>query len=196
MSYRTFASALYEALRPDPFYAALEQVCGAQGSAREAMLRYYEASIQDAADWGRLGLPDTGGDAISVWAVPLSAEDSRARTAAKEAALADAMGPAGLDLFRAIEASMAESESVLDLEGYWYLSILGVHPDRQRQGLGAQVLAPVLDEADNAGVSSYLTTFTPRNIPFYERQGYRLVETFPEPVTRSEFSVLVRAPAV
>ena len=190
---RHYSEALYEALRPDPFYLTLENAYTGRYKAREAMLRYYDLSIREGKTWGRLGTAD-GVEGISVWSVPLSDSDARKKSASKVSALSSAMGTACAKLFQRIETSMARSEARLDLESMWYLSILGVSPAQQGQGFGPKLLAPVLAEADAAGVASYLTTFTPRNIPFYERQGYVDAGCFSEPVTGAEFTVLVRQP--
>jgi GNAT superfamily N-acetyltransferase len=57
---------------------------------------------------------------------------------------------------------------------HWYLNVLSTVPDRQGQGLGASTLAPLLAICDVEGVPAYLESSNPRNIPFYERQGFAL----------------------
>jgi GNAT superfamily N-acetyltransferase len=57
-------------------------------------------------------------------------------------------------------------------EPHWYLGILATHPERRREGLATAVLAPVLDEADKAGVACCLETSTTENRRFYERRGF------------------------
>jgi GNAT superfamily N-acetyltransferase len=67
-------------------------------------------------------------------------------------------------------------------EPHWYLAFVGVEPDRQSRGLGAQLLAPAIRLADDAGLPCYLETPFRRTFPFYQRLGFRLVEetnTFP-----------------
>lgn len=53
-----------------------------------------------------------------------------------------------------------------------YLSVLGVDPSRQGQGLGSALIRPGLDHADAAGLPAYLETGKAENIPFYERHGF------------------------
>lgn len=186
-------TALYEALRDDPFYHALESCFADIAEGRAAMLRYYDLSVQEAERWGRVGQSD-GVVGLSVWSVPLPEQDAQQKAREKAATMQQAMGADCAALYRRICASMDEKEAQLGLGQMWYLSILGVSPDQQGQGLGRSLLNPVLDEADKAGVASYLTTFTPRNIPFYERQSYVKAARFPEPVTGRAFTVLVRQP--
>ncbi|HMC38594.1 MAG TPA: GNAT family N-acetyltransferase [Acidimicrobiales bacterium] len=58
---------------------------------------------------------------------------------------------------------------------HWYLGVVATRPDRQGGGLGARILAPVLELCDRQGVPAYLESSNPRNLPFYYRQGW--VET-------------------
>ena len=77
----------------------------------------------------------------------------------------------------------------------WYLSILGVHPSAQNNGLGKTLVEPILREADGQGITTFLETFTPRNMPFYERLGYQVTGTFDEPTTKTNYSVMSRTSA-
>lgn len=154
-------------------------------------MRYYDLSIREGAEWGRLGEAQ-GVTGVSVWTLPLSQDAAERRSRAKSRALRLAMGDGCAELYTAIGSSMERHEAKLGLEQMWYLSILGVAPEQRGRGLGARLIAPVLAEADAAGVTSYLTTFSPGNIVFYERHGYAVAARCPEPVTGSEFTVLIR----
>jgi GNAT superfamily N-acetyltransferase len=57
-------------------------------------------------------------------------------------------------------------------EAHWYLGVLATHPQRRREGLATSVLAPVLGQADRAGVACCLETSTMQNRRFYERRGF------------------------
>lgn len=59
---------------------------------------------------------------------------------------------------------------------HWYLSALGVDPDRQREGIGSSMLRLVLDRADADRTPAYLETATARNVLLYERHGFEVVE--------------------
>lgn len=58
---------------------------------------------------------------------------------------------------------------------HWYLRLIGVVPGRQRSGTGAELMAPVLQECDNARLPAYLEATSERSIPFYERHGFEVV---------------------
>lgn len=59
---------------------------------------------------------------------------------------------------------------------HFYLSALGVEPDRQGTGIGTALMAPVLERADQDRVPAYLETATARNVLLYERAGFEVVE--------------------
>ena len=58
---------------------------------------------------------------------------------------------------------------------HWYLGYLGTRRDRQGEGLGTQMLREVLAGADADGVPAYLESSNERNLPLYERNGFRVV---------------------
>jgi GNAT superfamily N-acetyltransferase len=60
---------------------------------------------------------------------------------------------------------------------HWYLEILGVDPARQRQGIGGQLLAPVLERVDREGLPCYLETQKEENLAFYRRHGFEVRDT-------------------
>ena len=76
----------------------------------------------------------------------------------------------------------------------WYLSILGVLPEQQGRGVGRSLVEPVLEDADAADIATYLETFAPRSIPFYQRLGYEILGEIREPVTGSDYWLMRRKP--
>ena len=57
-------------------------------------------------------------------------------------------------------------------ETHWYLNSIAARRGRQGAGLGAQLLEPMLEEADAAHTSVYLDSSNPRNLSFYYRHGF------------------------
>jgi GNAT superfamily N-acetyltransferase len=61
-------------------------------------------------------------------------------------------------------------------EPHFYLFTLGTHADHQSRGLGGRVLEPVLALCDAEGLPAGLESSNPRNLPFYERHGFEVVD--------------------
>lgn len=57
-----------------------------------------------------------------------------------------------------------------------HLQILGTDGACQGQGLGSKLIKVGIQRATEAGVACYLESSNPQNIPFYERQGFRVLE--------------------
>lgn len=60
-------------------------------------------------------------------------------------------------------------------EPSYYLSILGVDPPRQGQGIGSALMWPILERCDRERLPASLVTNTERNLGLYERHGFRVV---------------------
>ena len=61
-------------------------------------------------------------------------------------------------------------------EPHYYLAALGTDPRFQRQGVGAALLQPVLERCDREGLPAYLESSKERNVPFYQKHGFEVVE--------------------
>ena len=64
---------------------------------------------------------------------------------------------------------------------HWTLQYLGVRSARQGQGLGDLAVAPILASCDAAGLPCGLVSTNPRNLNFYERQGFSVMAEVPTP---------------
>ena len=64
---------------------------------------------------------------------------------------------------------------------HYYLSVLGVDPPRQGEGLGSALLQPMLRRCDEESVGAYLETGTEKNVRFYSRHGFRVTDEVPLP---------------
>lgn len=60
-------------------------------------------------------------------------------------------------------------------EPHWYLPLIGVDPAHQGRGFGSALLAHAAERLDREGALAVLESSNPRNIPLYERYGFRIL---------------------
>jgi len=193
---RPVAKALYLALTHDPFYITLEKKSSANlEAAREAMFRYLDYAILEAAEHGRLTLPQDQTSGAAIWSIPQDRQTQAKLSENKKDFIQTQMGKDSLKAYIEIVDFMSrESENVV-AENAWYLSILGILPEYQGKGMGKALMLPVLREADDWNLSIFAESFTPENFGFYTALGFEKAKTIEEPVTKSNYTILVRPAA-
>lgn len=72
---------------------------------------------------------------------------------------------------------LAATDKVHPKDLHWYLSILGVDPRRQGEGLGGRLINHVLERLDREGIPAYLETDKERNLAWYARHRFELRQT-------------------
>jgi GNAT superfamily N-acetyltransferase len=77
---------------------------------------------------------------------------------------------------------------------HWYLMVLGVDPSRQGQGVGGGLIQPILARADAAGLPCYLETMKTRNVPFYQKHGFKVVVEDDTPDGGLHYWTMLRPP--
>jgi ribosomal protein S18 acetylase RimI-like enzyme len=60
-------------------------------------------------------------------------------------------------------------------EPHYYLAFVAVAPNRQRHGMGTALMQETLARVDRAGAPAYLENSNPKNLPFYQRLGFRVI---------------------
>ena len=99
------------------------------------------------------------------------------------------------------------SEAVLDLLGrfddahpterpHYYLSMLGIRPERSGQGRGMALLADNLTQVDDARMPAYLESSNPANNARYERLGFQQVGEFTTPDREHTVATMWREPVL
>lgn len=104
----------------------------------------------------------------AIWQPPGHREPPRRAMLTQLPALVSALGrrtPVGAAVFSALQETHPK-------EPHWYLQILGTEPAEQGRGIGAALMAPVLERCDEEGVPAYLESSKERNVPYYERHGF------------------------
>jgi ribosomal protein S18 acetylase RimI-like enzyme len=177
----------------DPFYLAITEDCGPDFAQREqALRRYFEYSLAEAQRTGRCIVASDPALGAAAWLLPRAADVEAAESQAKSEYLASILGPRGNDNYHRMVRYMEPLAARVVPGGSWYLSIVGILPAAQGRGIGAALLDETLAEASDARVSCYLETFTPRNVRFYERLGFRPVAEHVEPITAKAYVVMLR----
>lgn len=132
---------------------------------------FLEAFPHVLAHMGALGKPIGRGflaadhRAAALWIPPGEGSDMEALGSA----LAELQMPAEApEVFEAMAAHHPESP-------HWYLPFIGVDPGAQGRGLGSALLETALAIVDADRMPAYLESTNPRNIPLYERFGFRVV---------------------
>jgi len=76
---------------------------------------------------------------------------------------------------------------------HWYLFAIGVDPHHQSEGLGSILMEHVLPTCDEDGTLAYLESSSPRNVPFYLRQGFEVMQVV-QVGTSPTFTLMAREP--
>lgn len=190
--YKDIALALYEALIPDPFYIELlRDNPNNEYTRRERLMKYMDYSMTEGEKYGRLTIAGNPAYGAAIWSKPLDQATDNQKSLLKKDFIKTHMGETALDAYSTIVSFMSEQIDAVPPDA-WYLSIAGIKPAYQGKGLGADLLNAILDETDKNGTPTYLETFTPRNIRFYERIGYKIAKEVFEPVTSCNYWIMVR----
>lgn len=83
---------------------------------------------------------------------------------------------AGLSGVPRVVGALSLMEKKHPKEPHYYLLAIGVDPSKQGQGIGSQLMAPMLERCDREGMPAYLESSKARNVPLYERHGFKVVE--------------------
>ena len=71
---------------------------------------------------------------------------------------------------------MEKRKKALMPDPHWYLSAIGVAPERQGEGLGTTLVRAGIARADRENTPIYLETETEGNVGFYRHLGFEVVE--------------------
>jgi GNAT superfamily N-acetyltransferase len=129
--------------------------------------------------------------AASVWIPPDGSELTGEEEGEVEGIIFELAGPRApelLELWERFDRSHPHDRP------HYYLSLLGVHPDRRGEGLGMALLAGNLERLDAEGVPSYLESSNPDNNRRYERLGYRQLGEFTTPDGECTVATMWRDP--
>ena len=105
--------------------------------------------------------------AVGLWMRPGVDPDGETTIAHLEATVT----PERLDDLLAMFGQMEDAHPSTPL---WYLPWFGTDCHRQGEGVGSQLMRGCLEVVDRDHLPAYLDSTNPRNVPFYERHGFRV----------------------
>lgn len=117
------------------------------------------------------------GMAVAIWIPPGRAITVGGMVRCGILALPFAVGLRPFAKFMGANDAMGKFHKKYVPEPHWYLLIVGVDPDLQGRGRGTALVKEGLARADQANCPCYLETSEERNLAFYERHGFVVVET-------------------
>ncbi len=112
-----------------------------------------------------------GGNAVAIWEPPAGGVP---------AAHYELDVPA--DVSARVDAYDHAVHALLPAEPYWYLGVLGTHPDHRGRRLGHAVMAEGLRRAAEDGAPAILETATEGNVGMYERAGWKVIASATDPL--------------
>jgi ribosomal protein S18 acetylase RimI-like enzyme len=61
---------------------------------------------------------------------------------------------------------------------HWYLALLGVDPQYQKQGYASKLLRPMLDKIDSDNMPCFLETDSEKNYLMYQHFGFEIIDEY------------------
>lgn len=118
-----------------------------------------------------------GARAVAIWVPPGRAPSLGAMIRSGMLATPFRVGAGRFTKFMRAIGTLDEIHRRRAPEPHWYLTILGVDPELQGQGRGGALLNEGIERADRDAFPCYLETSKERNLRFYERHGFRVLES-------------------
>jgi ribosomal protein S18 acetylase RimI-like enzyme len=147
---------------------------------RRVLPRYLLSDVRDAARFGTLFGAESDGEVVgaAAWIPPEAYPVSLSRQARQLLDLAPAL-PWGWRAAREARRGQAANRAHHRVHSpHFYLRAIGIDPRVQGRGLGASLVRPALEMADNREVGCFLQTATAENVSWYERFGFAVVATY------------------
>ncbi len=128
----------------------------------ELLVAFGGASFAEETVWG---LGDFS--AVALWMRPGVDPDGPATVAHLEATV---LG----DRLDEMLAMLGQMDGAHPTTPLWYLPWFGTDCHRQGEGMGSQLMRGCLAIVDRDHLPAYLDSTNPRNVPFYERNGFEV----------------------
>lgn len=171
----TAAAALTRAFANDPMFNWMFPDAGERSRALAALNR---VPLAYALRYGR-AVQAHDGRAVAIWIRPGQPISVTGMIRSGMLGMPFRLGFRAFGQFAQSNEAMGKLHKQYVPEPHWYLMIVGVDPDLQGRGLGSALIAEGLAPADDQQRVAYLETSDPRNVPFYRRFGFEVLESVP-----------------
>lgn len=168
------AAVLAEAFRDDPLFAWF---IGPAPGSDEARLAMFTGWVREQFELGRRNQVVEQDGAIR--AAALWTEPPGAQATPRLRLLRGLWGErqiSGLRRFPRFVRMVMATEARYPRFPHYYLGAIGAADTARGTGAGSKLIRATLEEADAAGLPTYLESSNPRNLTFYWRHGFRLLE--------------------
>lgn len=109
---------------------------------------------------------------VALWEAPGEWRTPDEVTERIAGAVAEQFLPEELDRFLTFLGMLEDRHP--DEPEHWYLAVLAADLDRQGRGIGSACMGPMLERIRAEGRPAYLESSNERNVPLYERHGFRV----------------------
>jgi ribosomal protein S18 acetylase RimI-like enzyme len=148
---------------------------GHHGDVAERFIRYFAYSIKDLIPLGMVWEAGAA-DGVALWFPPDNAQ------VWQEMQTHDALVEGlTLDGGRRYSVFWKWVESRIPDEPLWHLDAIAVEPEARGRGIGSALIEHGLALARTDGLAAVLETGNPRNLPYYEAFGFRVVDESESP---------------
>lgn len=151
---------------------------------------FFGLFVESALPNGWIWMTDQAAS-VAVWTPPGKSELSDEAEAKLEPFLSAELGAHAEPVLRVME----EFDAARPDGDFYYLSLLGTHPDHRGRGLGIALLAANLARIDSEGMPAYLESSNPANNARYERLGFKPRTKFSTPEGRHTVTTMWREPS-
>lgn len=141
----------------------------------DALTEWFQLFVADGFQRGTVRLTAAAEGAIIWYPATVKIVDASFNKLLNEAAIIVERfaGSVGVNRFEHLGKAISSTADSPYLEVFW----LAIKPEARGQGLGGHLLQAALQQADAAQVGTYLVSSNPHNIGFYERYGFRQLES-------------------
>jgi len=168
-------TTLQEAFSTDPMFTWIFPDPSRRARSLQALFR---VPVEYGLRHGRVTHSDDG-RAVAIWFPPEKQVTAGGMLRAGLLSVPFRIGLGPFGVFMGANGVMEKIHKKHVPEPHWYLLIVGVAPELQGRGVGTMLVKEGLACADESKCPCYLETSEPRNLAFYQRQGFEVLEDAP-----------------